>query len=59
MEAARLLPDHGEALRRDLGIADGEYRELDLLEEPLSPAQAEDEFLRAHKELTQHISRNP
>jgi 5'-nucleotidase len=38
MEAARLLPDHGEALRRDLGIAEGEYRKLDLLEEPLSPA---------------------
>ena len=45
MEAARLLPDGGEALRRDLGQE--EYRDLAPLEEPLPPADAEKLFRRS------------
>ena len=51
IEAARLLPDGGEALRWDLGIRDEERRGLAPLKEPMSPAQAEAEFLQAHEEL--------
>jgi 5'-deoxynucleotidase YfbR-like HD superfamily hydrolase len=50
-EGARLLPDHGEALRRDIGLADGEYRDLAPLDDPLLPAEAQRQFLRAHEEL--------
>jgi 5'-deoxynucleotidase YfbR-like HD superfamily hydrolase len=50
-EGARLLPDHGEALRRDIGLADGEYRDLAPLDDPLLPTEAQRQFLRAHEEL--------
>jgi len=53
MEAARLLVDHGEALRRDLEIRDEESRDLASLDDPLPPADAEGLFLRAHAELTE------
>ncbi len=46
MEAARLLHDSGEALRRDLGLGEEEYRDLAPMEEPLPPAEAEDRFLQ-------------
>jgi uncharacterized protein len=51
IEAARLLPDHGEALRGDLGPGDEMLGELAPLEEPLPPAEAQARFLEAHKEL--------
>jgi uncharacterized protein len=51
IEAARLLPDGGKALRRDKGLGYEEYRDLAALEEPLPPAEAEARFLEAHKEL--------
>jgi 5'-deoxynucleotidase YfbR-like HD superfamily hydrolase len=54
MEAARLLHDSGEALRRDLGLGEEEYRNLAPLEEPLLPAEAQELFLRAHRELAEH-----
>jgi 5'-deoxynucleotidase YfbR-like HD superfamily hydrolase len=54
MEAARLLHDSGEALRRDLGLGEKEYRDLTPLEEPLPPAEAESLFLQAHRELAEH-----
>jgi hypothetical protein len=57
MEASRLLHDHGEALRRDLGIRDEELKGLAPLEEPMSPAQAEAEFLLAHEELVRRTAR--
>ena len=41
MEAARLLHDSGEALRRDLGLGEEEYRDLTPLEEPLVPVGRE------------------
>ena len=56
MEAARLLHDSGEALRRDLGLGEEEYGDLAPLEEPLPPAEAEDRFLEAHKELARRTS---
>jgi uncharacterized protein len=52
MEANRLLPDGGGALRRDRGFGDEELRDLVALEKPLTPAEAEDLFLKAHAELT-------
>jgi uncharacterized protein len=51
MEAVRLLHDSGEALRRDLGLGEEEYRHLAALDDPLSPAEAEKLFRRTHKEL--------
>jgi len=56
MEAARLLHDSGEALRRDLGLGEEEYGDLAPLEEPLPPAEAEDRFLEAQKELARRTS---
>lgn len=53
MEAARLLPDGGEALRRDKGLGEEEYRDLAPLEDPLPPAKAETKFLEAHEVLAQ------
>ena len=55
-EAARLLPDQGEALRGDLGLGEAELRDLAPLEDPLPPAEAEARFLEAHKELAQRTS---
>jgi 5'-deoxynucleotidase YfbR-like HD superfamily hydrolase len=57
MEAARLLHDSGEALRRDLGLGEEEYRDLAPLEEPLPPAEAEKLFLRTHTHLIRHATR--
>jgi uncharacterized protein len=57
MEAARLLPDGGEALRRDKGLGEEEYRDLAPLEEPLPPAEAEKLFLRTHTDLIRHVTR--
>jgi 5'-deoxynucleotidase YfbR-like HD superfamily hydrolase len=57
MEAARLLPDGGEALRRDKGLGEEEYRDLAPLEEPLPPAEAEKLFLRTHTALIRHVTR--
>jgi len=54
MEAARLLPDHGKALRRDKGLGEEEYRDLAPLEEPLPPAEARARFLWAHEESSGH-----
>jgi 5'-deoxynucleotidase YfbR-like HD superfamily hydrolase len=51
MEAARLLPDGGEALRQDRELGEEEYRDLAKLEKPLVPVEAEKWFLGAHKEL--------
>jgi len=51
MEAARLLFDHGEALRRDLGIGEEEFRNLAPLEDPLPPEKAKERFLEVHAEL--------
>jgi uncharacterized protein len=51
MEAARLLPDGGKALRRDKGLGNEEYRYLAKLEKPLVPKEAEKLFLQVHKEL--------
>lgn len=56
IEAARLLPDGGEALRRDQRLGDAELRDLALLEEPLSPTEAEAMFLEAHEELLKHTT---
>jgi hypothetical protein len=57
MEAARLLPDGGEALRRDQGLGDEEYSDLAPQEEPLPPAEAENLFLEAHEELAENTMR--
>ncbi len=57
IEATRLLPDSGEALHRDLGIRDEELRGLAPMEEPMSPDQAEAEFLRVHEELLRRTAR--
>ena len=57
IEAARLLPDGGEALRRDIGLGDHELRDLALLEEPLLPAEAQERFLQAHAELVRYTLR--
>jgi uncharacterized protein len=54
IEASRLLPDGGKALRRDKGLGEEEYRDLASLEEPLLPAEAQELFLRAHRELAEH-----
>jgi uncharacterized protein len=51
MEATRLLPDGGEALRRDHGFAGREFEGLPALDAPLSPAEAEESFLKRHEEL--------
>jgi uncharacterized protein len=56
MEAARLLPDGGEALRRDRGFGNEELRDLPPLEDPLPPAEAEARFLETHKELARRTS---
>jgi len=56
MEATRLLPDGGEALRQDKGLGEDEYRDLASLEEPLPPAEAEARFLEAHKEQGQRTT---
>ena len=57
MEAERLLVDHGEALRRDLGIGEEEFRNLAPLEDPLPPEKAKERFLGAHAELTEDALR--
>jgi 5'-nucleotidase len=57
MEAARLLPDGGEALRQDLGLGKENFRDLAPLEKPTLPVEAEAEFLRAHRELVRHTIR--
>jgi 5'-deoxynucleotidase YfbR-like HD superfamily hydrolase len=54
IEASRLLPDGGKALRRDKGLGEEDYRDLASLEEPLLPAEAQELFLRAHRELAEH-----
>jgi 5'-deoxynucleotidase YfbR-like HD superfamily hydrolase len=59
IEAARLLPDGGEALRQDLGLGDEEYRNLATLDDPLSPAEAENLFLEAHAGLTAPTPQRP
>jgi 5'-deoxynucleotidase YfbR-like HD superfamily hydrolase len=51
IEAARLLPDGGAALRQDRGVGDDELEGLALLEDPLPPAEAETQFLQAHMKL--------
>jgi uncharacterized protein len=56
MEAARLLPDGGKALRRDKGLGNEEYRDLAKLEKPLVPAKARARFLEAHKELARRTA---
>jgi hypothetical protein len=59
IEAKRLLPDSGQALRRDLRLGDEEYRDLATLEDPLPSAKAENLFLEAHEELTGDAPRRP
>jgi uncharacterized protein len=59
IEAARLLPDGGKALRREKGLGEEEYRDLAPLEEPLPPADAGKRFLEAHQELAGHASQKP
>jgi len=54
MEAARLLPDGGEALRMDRRFEEKEFRDLAALEVPLVPGEAEKLFLEAHADLTTH-----
>jgi 5'-deoxynucleotidase YfbR-like HD superfamily hydrolase len=56
MEATRLLPDGGEALRRDIGLGEEEYRDLAALEKPLPPAEAEARFLEAHLKLARRTT---
>jgi uncharacterized protein len=51
MEATRLLPDGGEALRRDKGLGEVELRDLAALDDPFPPAEAESLFMLAHTEL--------
>ncbi len=57
IEAARLLPDGGEALRRDKGIRAEEFMELAPLDDPLPPAEAEKRFLDAHQKLAGYTLR--
>jgi hypothetical protein len=52
MEAARLLPDGGEALRKDLQFVDELFGELAPLDEPLPPAKAKKLFFQVHSELS-------
>jgi 5'-deoxynucleotidase YfbR-like HD superfamily hydrolase len=59
MEAARLLPDGGKALRRDKGFGEEEYRDLAALEEPLPPAKAEKLFLQVHGKLAGDVMWRP
>jgi uncharacterized protein len=54
IEAARLLPDGGKALRGDKGLGEEETRDLAELEEPTMPAEAEARFLGAHEESSGH-----
>jgi uncharacterized protein len=56
IEAARLMPDRGKALRRDKGLGEEEYRNLAPLEEPLPPAEAQELFLEAHEEQGQRTT---
>jgi 5'-deoxynucleotidase YfbR-like HD superfamily hydrolase len=56
IEATRLLPDGGKALRRDKGLGKEEYRDLAALEEPLPPAEAQELFLEAHEEQGQRTT---
>jgi uncharacterized protein len=56
MEAARLLPEGGKALRQDKGVGEEEYRDLAKLEKPLVPAKAEARFLEAHEELARRTT---
>ena len=51
VEATRLLPDGGEALRRDRQFVDEKFAKLAPLDDPLLPAEVEKRFLEAHKEL--------
>jgi 5'-deoxynucleotidase YfbR-like HD superfamily hydrolase len=59
MEATRLLHDDGEALRRDKGLGQEEYRDLAALEEPLIPREAEKLFVQVHEELTEEANQAP
>jgi hypothetical protein len=59
IEAARLLPDGGKALRGDRELGEEEYRDLAPLEEPLPPADAGKRFLEAHQELAGYASQKP
>jgi 5'-deoxynucleotidase YfbR-like HD superfamily hydrolase len=56
VEAARLLPDGGRALRRDRRFGDEGLKGLAPLVDPLPPAEAEARFLEAHKELARRTS---
>jgi 5'-deoxynucleotidase YfbR-like HD superfamily hydrolase len=50
MEATRLLPDGGEALRKDRRFVDEMFSKLAPLDDPLPAAEAQELFLRAHRE---------
>jgi uncharacterized protein len=56
MEAARLLPDGGKALRGDRDLGQKEYRDLAPLKKPLVPREAEKLFLQVHEELVRSIA---
>ena len=56
VEAARLLPDGGRALRKDRRFGDEGLKGLAPLVDPLPPAEAEARFLEAHKELARRTS---
>ena len=49
VEATRLLPDGGEALRRDRQFVDEKFAKLAPLDDPLLPAEVEKRFLEAQK----------
>jgi hypothetical protein len=55
MEAVRLLPDGGEALRRDRRFGDEMLGELPPLDDPMPPAEARARFLWAHEGSSEHI----
>jgi 5'-deoxynucleotidase YfbR-like HD superfamily hydrolase len=57
IEAARLLPDGGKALRRDLELEGEDFRDLPPLEDPLSPIQVQELFLRAYTGLVRRAMR--
>jgi 5'-deoxynucleotidase YfbR-like HD superfamily hydrolase len=54
IEATRLLPDGGKALRGNRGFEEKEFGDLATLGVSLVPREAEKLFLRAHAELTTH-----
>jgi 5'-deoxynucleotidase YfbR-like HD superfamily hydrolase len=53
IEARRLLHDRGAGIARNMGVDEASLRDLEKLDDPLSPDDARQTFIAAHERLTE------